>query len=145
MHPYQAKAMKTATGDGTWLDVQKAAAASVGYKANPFRGALGVYDGVILQRHRRVVSFSDYGAGSNVKAARALFLGAQAVLCAWGQPNSGGKTSFDWQEIQYDNNRKWKISTDTIVGIKKSTYTDPSTNTKHDFGVFAVDAALPSS
>lgn len=145
MQPYQAKKLKTATGDGTWLDVQKAAATRAGYQADIFRGSMGVYDGVVLQRHRRVVKFSDYGAGGNVKAARALFLGKQALIVAYGSPGGNGKVPFDWFEERYDNGRKFRVSTDTIIGVKKSTYTDSATNTKHDFGVIAVDAALPSS
>lgn len=145
MDIFQAKKLKTTTGEGSWLDVEKSAAASVGYGANPFSKALGKYYGVILHTHKRVVRFGDYGAGANVGAARALFLGAQALAVAWGDPSGGKDGSFTWNEINYDDKRKWKVSTDTIVGITKTTYTDNATNTKHDYGVIAVDAARPSA
>ena len=41
MDIFQAKKLKTTTGEGSWLDVEKSAAASVGYGANPFSKALG--------------------------------------------------------------------------------------------------------
>jgi N4-gp56 family major capsid protein len=73
MHTYQADAMRQDAGTGGWLDIQKAAAAAEGNKNPIFQGTLGMYNDVVLHKHRNVIRFNDYGAGGNVNAARALF------------------------------------------------------------------------
>lgn len=146
MHPYQAKAMKTSSSSEDWLAVNKAAMGAEGTRNNAFKGSMGVYDKVILQDHERVVTFNDYGAAGNVNAARALFLGQQAICVAHG--SAGGARDgvpFQWGEEEYDWGRKTRGFVDWIIGVSKTGYTDPVTNTTYDFGVIAADAALPSS
>lgn len=132
MHPFQAYDMRTADSS-KWLDVQKAAAAAEG-KANPiFKGGLGMYNNVVLHEHDAVIRFSDYGSGSNVAAARALFLGRQAGVVAFGSPGTGLR--FNWYEGTEDNDNQIIISSSSIWGFKKTTF-----NSK-DFGVYCIDTA----
>jgi N4-gp56 family major capsid protein len=139
MHTFQFDALKSTTAQGQWLDIQKAAAAAQG-KGNPiFSGALGEYNGAILHKHRNVIRFSDYGAGSNVPAARGLFLGAQAAVVAYG--SSGGDQHFEWTEEVKDHGDKVKIGSNTIVGVKKTTYKSKDDSVVRDFGVVAFDTA----
>jgi len=133
MNPWQEFDMRTNTSAGQWLDIQKAAAGAEGRKNPIFRGALGMYNNVVLHSHKGIVRFNDYGAGSNVEASRALFLGAQAGVCAFGSP--GTNLRYDWHEETRDNGNQAVITTSSIVGVKKTTY-----NGK-DFGVIAAETA----
>lgn len=133
MNPYQEYDLRTASSTGQWLDIQKAAASADG-KNNPiFKGGLGMYNNVVLHEHEGIIRFSDYGNPATVAAARALFLGAQAAVVAFGSPGNGLR--FDWHEESRDNGNQAVISTSSIFGVKKTTF-----NGK-DFGVMAIDTA----
>jgi hypothetical protein len=122
MHPFQAYDLRTNTSTGQWLDIQKAAATSEGATARSSRAASGCYNNVVLHKHKGVIRFSDYGAGGNVAAARALFLGRQAGVVAFGSAGNGLR--FDWHEESRDNGNQAVITTSSIFGIKKTAFTD---------------------
>ena len=44
-----------------------------------------------------MIRFNDYGAGANYEAARALFMGAQALVEAYGSPGTS---------LRFDGTRK---------------------------------------
>ena len=133
MNPWQEYDVRTSTTTGHWLDIQKAAATALGKSSPIFKGGLGMYNNVVLHSHQGVIRFSDYGAGGNVLAARALFLGVQAGVIAFGSPGTGLR--FSWNEETRDNGNQVVITTSTIVGVKKTTF-----NAK-DFGVIALETA----
>lgn len=137
MNPFQAYDIRTNTSTGQWLDIQKAVAASTGRDNPMFKGALGMHNNVLLHSHKSVVRFSDYGAGANIAAARALFMGMQAAVVAFGSPGTGLR--FDWTEDTDDRGNQAVITTSSIFGVKKCTFTIQGTPT--DFGVIAVDTA----
>lgn len=131
MHDWQEHALRTATGTGQWLDIQKALATSVG-KASPIcKGGLGEYNNVVLHKHENVIRFRDYGSGANLPAARALFLGAQALTEAYGSP--GTDMRYEWFEKMADNNNRLIITSNVIWGCKKVTFNGL------DYGVVACD------
>lgn len=132
MHPWQEYDLRNAAGDGKWLDIQKAAATAEGRKNPIFRGGLGMYNNVVLHSHKSVIRFNDYGSGA-VAAARALFLGEQHMVCAFGSPGTGLR--FDWHEETRDNGNQLVISTSAIFGIKTSVF-----NSKW-YGGVAMDTA----
>jgi N4-gp56 family major capsid protein len=137
MHTFQFDALKSTTSTGQWLDIQKAAAAAQG-QGNPiFKGTLGEYNGVALFKHRNVIRFSDYGASANLPAARALFLGSQAGVIAYG--DNGGGTRYKWTEVTKDHDNQVAIGSYAIMGIKKATYKSKDGSVVRDFGVFAMD------
>jgi len=133
LNPWQEYDVRTATATGQWLDIQKAAAGSEGRNNPMFKGAVGMYNDVVIQTHKGVIRFDDYGAGGNIAAARALFMGTQAGVIAFGSPGTGLR--FDWNEESRDNGNQAVITTSTICGITKATF-----NSK-DFGVMALDTA----
>jgi N4-gp56 family major capsid protein len=137
MHPWQAFDVRTNSSTGQWLDVQKAAAGAEGLKSPMFKGALGMYADTILHKHKGVIRFSDYGAGGNVLAARALFLGRQAGVVAYGSPGTGMR--FDWHEEMTDRGNTPVVDTACIFGIKKTAFTIEGVS--RDFGVIALDTA----
>ena len=141
MNTYQENDLRSNTQTGQWLDINKAATQSTGYSSNLFKGSLGMYRGVILHSHRNVIRYNNWGAAGNVWGARALFLGNQAAVIAFGSP--GTNMRFDWYEEARDNGDKVVISTSTIFGVKKCTfdYSGGLGSSPQDFGVFALDTA----
>jgi len=133
MHPFCEYDLRTSTESGQWLDIQKAAAGAEGRKSPIFKGGLGFHNDVVLHKHRNVIRFSDYGSGSNVYAARNLFLGEQAGVILFGSPGTGLR--FQWHEETQDRGNQVVITSSVIWGFKKVTF-----NGK-DYGVVAVDAA----
>lgn len=137
MHTWQEDDVRKNVSTGQWLDIQRAAAAAEGRNSPLFKGSLGMYRGVILHSHRNAIRFNNAGAGANVEAARALFMGAQAAVVAFGSP--GTNLRFDWNEETRDNGDKVVITTGSIFGVKKVTFTTDVG--AQDFGVFAIDTA----
>lgn len=140
MHTFQADAVRQGAGAGQWLDIQKAAAAAEGRNNPIFKGGEGMYNNVILHRHRNVIRFGDYGAGANVAAGRALFLGSQAAFVAYGDNESG--TKLKWTEVQRDHENSVAIGVAAILGVKKATYKSKDGAVSRDFGVIAIDSAI---
>lgn len=132
MHTFQAYSLRTSTSDNDWLEIQK----SVGPREKQnivYKNSLGEYADVILHKHRNVIRFDDYGAGADVAAGRALFLGAQAGMIAFG---AGGSTSrYTWNEETDDRGNALVITAGCTYGAKRSIYNGKS------FGVVAVDTA----
>ena len=133
MNPYQERDMRTNTSTGQWLDIRKALATFEGANTPICKGGLGMYNNVIMHKHKGCIRFSDYGSGGNVAACRALFLGEQALAFAWG--NSGKGMRFQWHEETRDNGNVMIISTHCIFGIKKVVFNGL------DYGVIAYDSA----
>lgn len=140
MHTFQEDDLRSNTGTGQWLDIQKAIAASEGRKSPMVKGSLGMYRGCILHSHRNVIRFNDYGAGGTYEAARALFMGSQALVEAYGSPGTGLR--FDWHEEVRDNGNQVVISSNCTWGTKKVSFTTPIG--AQDFGVFALDTYAAS-
>lgn len=136
MHPWQEYDVRTNATTGQWLDIQKAAAGAEG-RANPiFKGSLGLYNNVVLHKHRSVLRRTDGGAGA-VAVARSLFLGRQAAVVAFGSPGTGLR--FDWHEESRDNGNQAVITTSTIAGVKKTRFAVDGV--EKDFGSISIDTA----
>lgn len=132
MSPFQEYDLRTSTTTGQWLDIQKAAAAAEGRKNPIFMGGLGMINNTVLHKHRNVIRFDDYGSGQNVKAARALFMGRQAAVVAYG---TAGGLRYSWEENTKDYGNEPTVASGFIGGIKKTRF-----NGK-DFGVLSIDTA----
>jgi N4-gp56 family major capsid protein len=105
-----------------------------------YKNALGSYNGVVLQKHRNVIRYSDYGASANLAAARALLIGSQAGMIAWGGSVSG-VDRYSWNEETDDRGNALAITVGAIYGAKGSYF-----NSKW-YGRIAIDtyAANPNS
>ncbi len=90
--------------------------------SNPlFKGALGIYNGVVIHSHEGVNTF-DNGGGAAVKGSRNLFMGAQAACFA-------ESSDMMWVEKTFDYGNQLGISAAKIYGVDISDY-----NSK-DYGV----------
>lgn len=132
MSHFQEYDLRTNSTTGQWLDIQKAAATAEGRKNPIFLGGLGLLNNTVLHKHRNVIRFSDYGSGSNVAAARALLLGRQAAVVAYGTANG---MRYSWEENTKDYGNEPTVASGFIGGIKKTRF-----NGK-DFGVLSIDTA----
>lgn len=128
MHNYQAYDFRAAVTDNDWVDIRKN---TDGQKSLLYQNALGEYAGVIMHKHRNVVRFDDTVGTYAVHGARALFLGGQAGMIAWGGGGAYGR--YSWNEEKDDRGNALAITAGAIYGTKKTRF-----NSK-DFGVFSAD------
>jgi N4-gp56 family major capsid protein len=135
MHEFDGYQLRRDTATGSWVDIQKAAAAADGYNTQLFKGGLGMYNNVILHTHRSVTRFNDYGAGQNLSASRNTLMGMQAMVKAYGSPGNGLR--FDWHEELDDRGNELTITTACIYGIKATQF-----NSKR-YGTFSADVYSP--
>lgn len=134
MTPDQAFDLRNSDPTG-WMELAKAAAASEGRNSPLFKGGLGLVNNTVLHKHRSVIRFSDYGAGANVNAARALFLGRQAAVVAYAASATKGSARYSWSELEKDHGNEPVVASGFIGGIKKTVFGG------RDFGVISVDTA----
>lgn len=135
MSLYQEYTLRTNSSATGWLEIQKAAAGASGESSKLFKGSMGMINNVILHSHKSVIRFNDYGVGTNLAASRALFMGRQAAVIAYGTP---GGSRFMWEEEMDDYGNEPVIVAGMIVGVKKTRF-----NSK-DFGVLSVDTSSPT-
>lgn len=125
LHDYQVTDMRISTSTGQWLDIEKAAMAGMNSSKSPiYTGALGEYNGVIIHKSNRVPS------GLTSGTRRAIFLGAQAGVVAFGQANSPNKAT--WVEEMFDYGNQLGVSAGMIWGAKKTVFNS------QDFGTIVL-------
>ena len=113
--------------DPVWLEAQKHA--NVRGEKNPiFSGALGIYDGIVIHECLNVPRTATGADGAMV--GHALFLGAQAITLAEGQP-------MDWDEELYDYGNEYGVGVSRMLGLKKSRFKYDGENWT-DYGVINV-------
>lgn len=134
IHPWQKYDIRTNTTTGQWLDIQKAAATAQGSKNPIFQGAVGIYNDVVIQVHRKVVRFSDYGSTLDQLAARSLFLGGQSGAIAFGSPGEGLRHS--WHEELEDRGNVLVVDAGAIFGVTECTFNEKR------FGMIALDSFI---
>lgn len=138
MHPWHEFDLRTNTNQGQWLDIQKAAAAAEGRNNPIFKGNCGMYNNTVLHTHKAVNLDNTYGAGGNVQSARALFMGSQAAVVAFGSKGTGLR--FDWHEEMEDRGNQVVITTSSIFGIKKTSFEIDGVS--RDMGLISLDTAI---
>lgn len=143
MSEEQSYDLRTNAAATEWLEISKHAGVRGGQ--NPlFTASLGMIDNVVLQASAGIRRFIDYGAGQNVQAARALFLGAQALTVGYGKGNDNGSRMF-WVEEMVDAKNSLNVYAGMIMGVKKTRFKPKTANfaagTGTDFGVLAMDTA----
>lgn len=129
MSTYQEHDLRTADTAG-WMEIQKELISAEGKKAAIFKGGLGMINNVVLHSHENVIRFDDYGVGGDLPAARALFMGRQAGVVAYGTP---GGMRFMWKEEMEDYDNEPTVVAGVILGFKKTRFNN------RDFGVMALD------
>lgn len=119
----QVTQLRTDAGTGGWQDITKFTYSGVDTSKNPlYTGALGEYAGCILRRSQDVTRgvHSTTGA-SDVDTRRAILLGAQGLVAAFGRKGYG-PSKYRWNEELLDHKRKLEVSAWSIMGMKKSQF-----------------------
>lgn len=134
LHPMQVTALRTNTAAGQWLDIQKAAYQGSRADSPLFDGSLGMYNGVVLREAEHIMpGLSDSGAElPNVR--RAVLLGAQAGVIAFGKGRSAEK--YRLVEELFDYQRELGVAAKTVFGFKKTVFDG------QDFGAIVVSTAV---
>jgi len=116
--------LRTTTSTGGWQDITKYAYSGVDVSKNPlYSGSLGEYNSCILRRSQDVTRGVHASTGaSDADTRRAVLLGAQAAVCAYGMKNSGGPNKYRWNEELLDHKRKLECSAWSIWGLKKAVF-----------------------
>jgi N4-gp56 family major capsid protein len=84
-------------------------------KTNPlFTGASAIWDGVVIHEHENCAVATD-GGGASVAWTKAVFMGAQSLVWAWGKRPEVIQETFD-----YGNEQGYGI--DMIAGVAKSKF-----------------------
>lgn len=136
-HPRQWTLLRQNTSAGDWGDIQRAVLeGGKEYSSSSHaRGFLGVYGNVKLH----VSDWIPWGVNSGdptlaVQTIRRVpFFGSRAGHMAFGQGYTGGM-HLDWVE-QVRNYKTWGVIADSVFGMKRCTWTDPSDDSTHDYGV----------
>lgn len=137
LHPIQVMQLRTNTDTGQWLDIQKAAYSGSRAKNPIFDGSLGMYNGVILRESEHVTHGvkSDGTVEENVR--RAVLLGAQSAMLAFGAENQD--TRYKLVEELDDYQRVYGVAAKTIIGMKKTRFQMPGREQHaQDFGTVVV-------
>lgn len=120
LHPTQVTALRTNTNTGQWLDIQKSAYNGSRSKNPIFNGSLGMYNGVILREADHVMPGIAANGTALPKVRRAVLLGAQAGVIAFGK-NRGGER-YSLREELFDYGRELGVAVKTIFGFKKTVF-----------------------
>jgi N4-gp56 family major capsid protein len=139
LHEYQVTSLRTNSASGQWLDIQKAALSGGADSKSPiYSGALGEYNGVILRRSQDVTQGVNGSTGAAITTVRrAVLLGAQAAVMAYGSNNGSGK--YRWNEELLDHKRRLEVLAGTIFGAKKTVFNSA------DFGTVVVSSYAAAS
>lgn len=135
--PAQEYSLRSNTSEKEWRDIQMSAGQRG--QTNPiFTDKMGMIGNTVIHTHANVRRFKDYGAGGNVEAYRALYLGRQAGAVAYGK---GTVAKMTWVEESKDFGNVVEIACGMICGMKKTRYKARGASSGSDFGVMAIDTA----
>jgi len=133
MHPSQTTDMRQNTSTGQWLDLEKAALTGGDIGDNPiWWNALGQFHGVLMHENSRVTNAVSNAGAAVANTKRAVFLGAQAAVLAFGR-GQGEAQKFRWLEELRDFGRQIGIGVSCIWGLVKVQFN------AQDFAVTAID------
>lgn len=137
MHTFQKYDLRTSVSDNDWLRIHR----DIDDKTSPiYQNALGEYGGVILHDHRNVIQFNTTttpATSAGITAARALFLGAQAGIIAFGGATDMNR--YSWHEETDDRGNQLVITGGSIWGCVRSTFDHDDDGTAETFGLIGVD------
>ena len=140
LHPYQVTSLRKNFSSGQWGDIQKAALMGSASSKNPiYTNALGEYHNVILRQSQDIPLGCNSSTGAAVSnTRRAVLLGAQAAVCAFGQKASG-PNRYRWNEELLDHKRKLEVSAWAIMGMTKTRFNS------EDFGALTISTYAAAS
>ncbi|WP_273760730.1 N4-gp56 family major capsid protein [Bartonella sp. ML70XJBT.G] len=138
LHPKQVTQLRTNTDKGQWFDIQQAAFTGSHSKNPIFDGSLGMYNGVVLRLSEHVTNGVNSTSGARIPSVRrAVFLGAQSVVMAFGK--GYGNARYKIEEETFDYKRQYGFAVHTIMGMKKTRFQGRmGENSGQDFGTIVI-------
>lgn len=127
------------SGAQGWFEAQKALVNNIGKDAELFKGGAGWFNGVMVDELETCVKFTDYGAGGNIPAARAHFLGANAGVVAHGTKGMADGMTVSLDEDTADRKHDAILFFEMIFGADKSAFNGM------DYGQITVDHAFTAA
>ncbi len=124
--------LRREVGDAGWLTLQKQCITAEGRKNVVFNGGAGLYNGVLIDESQTIVKQNDAG-GSTIRAMRSLFLGAHAVMVAYGTKGQDRGSRYELSESDLDHGEEEVIVMRLIAGYKKARFNSM------DHGIITVD------
>lgn len=132
LDPSQVTSLRTNAGSGGWLDITRAAMQGGEVTKNPiYTGALGEWNGVILRKSQDV-SQGINGSSAVTTVRRAVLMGAQALVCGYGNSSNYGPMTYRWSEELFDHDRELELGAWSVWGCKKTRFNSA------DFGTVVV-------
>ena len=122
-----------------WFEAQKALTAAVGKESEIFKGGAGMFNGVLIDEMEVGVKFNDYGSGTNLGAARSLFMGANAISVAHGTKGMADGMSVSLDEDMEDRKHDHILFFEMIFGADKTQFDGL------DYGQITVDTAYTAA
>lgn len=122
-----------------WFEAQKALTAAVGKESEIFKGGAGMFNGVLIDEMEVGVKFNDYGSGTNLGAARSLFMGANAISVAHGTKGMADGMSVSLDEDMEDRKHDHILFFEMIFGADKTQFAGL------DYGQITVDTAFTAA
>lgn len=122
-----------------WFEAQKALTAAVGKESEIFKGGAGMFNGVLIDEMEVGVKFNDYGSGTNLGAARSLFMGANAISVAHGTKGMADGMSVSLDEDMDDRKHDHILFFEMIFGADKTQFAGL------DYGQITVDTAYTAA
>lgn len=122
-----------------WFEAQKALTAAVGKESEIFKGGAGIFNGVLIDEMEVGVKFNDYGSGTNLGAARSLFMGANAISVAHGTKGMADGMSVSLDEDMDDRKHDHILFFEMIFGADKTQFAGL------DYGMITVDTAYTAA
>lgn len=140
LHEYSATDLRRTTSAGDWFDIQRAAMEGGKVSGSPiFTTALGEYHGVIFHRSKYLPLGINSSTGATISTVRRNVLcGAQAAVMGFGRDN--GPTRFNWVEKKFDYDNQLGVSSGSIFGLKKTTFTYEDDSSSFDYGTIVVSS-----
>lgn len=127
------------SGTQGWFEAQKALTAAIGRESELFKGGAGMFNGVLVDEMETCVKYSDYGASSNIPAARSFFMGANAFAVAHGTKGQEDGMTVGLDEDTDDRKHDYILFFEMIFGADKCAYNGM------DYGLISVDHAFTAA
>jgi len=146
LHEYQVTSLRTNYSTGQWGDISKAALMGADSTKNPiYTNALGEYHNVILRSSQDVTPGVNSSSGASVaNVRRAVLLGAQAAVIAYGRKTTG-PNRYRWNEELLDHKRKLEVSAWQIWGMRKAQFTSGTAGAALDVGALTISTWATAS
>jgi N4-gp56 family major capsid protein len=133
LDPAQVTSLRTNAGSGGWLDITKAAMQGGKVSGNPiYTGALGEWNNVILRQSQDITQGVATAGTAVANTRRAVLLGRQAAVVAYGGANKYGPMKYRWSEELFDHGRLLELGAWSLWGMKKCRFNSI------DFGTIVV-------